>query len=184
MIKSAFIQAAMVTFALAMPLGVAAQEVTPDNIAARAAQCYDAAETAAEKRGCVGAGQAACQAWLKASDPAYVAVPSEAVSVCAGAELMFWQGAVDRAWQGAGNLLDTIDAARLEENPDTPRNTLLTIQLDESQRAWGAYVTGFCGAKALTAVFQQREDLPGADCRLAKYGARAVELWQLGAMFE
>lgn len=179
-----FIQGVVAVFGFVMPFGVAAQEVTPDNIAPRAAQCYEAAETAAEKLSCVGAGQAACQAWLKAADPAYAAVPDEAVRACAGPELVFWQSAVDRAWQGAGNLLDNIDAVRLAENPDTPRNTLLTVQLDESQRAWAAYVSEFCGAKGLAAVFTQRDDGQRADCRLEKYGARAVELWQLGDMLE
>lgn len=161
-----------------------AQETTPDTIAGIAAQCYETAGTAAEKRSCVGAGQAACQAWLKASDPAFVAVPSEAVRYCAGAEFVFWQSVLDQEWQGAGNLLDTIDATRLTQNPDLPRNRFLTVQLDESQRAWEAYVADFCGAKEMSAAFIQRADLLEEDCRLAKYGARAVELWQLEAMFE
>ncbi len=166
------------------PSQMLAQEVTPDNIASIAAACYEAAGTAEGKRACVGAEQPACQAWLKAADPAYAEVPSEAVRLCAGVEFSFWEGAVDREWGYAMGVLDALDVSLLETAPGSPPSYFVRPRLEESQRLWRGYVEEFCAATSISATIARRVEPINPDCRLAKYGARAVELWQLGAMFE
>ncbi len=178
------VRAALAAIGFAFPSGVVAQEVTPDNIATRAAQCFDTAETAVEKLACVGADQPACQAWLKASDPAYVEIPFEAVSFCTGAEYEYWVEAVDRELGYAADVLDVIDASLLAKDPETPEHYFVVGRLFDSQQAWRRYADGFCMTEGLSAVLTQRDVRREVDCRLAKYGARAVELWQMGAMFE
>ena len=166
------------------PSQMLAQEVTPDNIASIAAACYEAAGTAEGKRACVGAEQPACQAWLKAADPAYAEVPTEAVRLCAGVEFSFWEGAVDREWGYAMGVLDALDVSLLETVPDSPPSYFVRPRLEESQRLWRGYVEEFCSATSISATISRRVETINPDCRLAKYGARAAELWQLGAMFE
>lgn len=159
---------------------LSAQEVTPENIAANAAQCYAVADTFEAKRACIGAEQDLCAAGLISLDTGSMSELWAAESYCGAAELDFWFGQAERELEATAALFRNVDEdgsvvplqERYGENVEN--------RLFDAAVAWKTYAFGQCDSVVFVGLFSQ-VDVPSKEiCLLQLSGLRTVELWQAG----